>query len=430
MIKKFRHIRIIGLVSIFIIIIIVACRSSYSTLKNEKWNLSSIYNPSSSKIHPSYKIYHNSDNSSLLFAKVYTSELSFQPLGPNGELISDLSINYTLIERGENQRFVADSGTFNTTIYKKGANKYYITQIPVKAQTGKSYHLKVILRDKLKRSFNLSFLEIEKSPEIGQQFFNITRIDGEPIFKNVIIGNASVRILHSQPKSDKLFISYFKHDSKLPQPTFAAESYEVEYNKPDSIYIIKYSAKSAIQFIHDGMYFIQFDTTTNYGVSLSKFDENFPRIKTPEDLVEPLAYLTTSAEYDKLVASENKKLAVDNFWINAGGSTDKGRELIRIYYNRVYFSNYYFTTTKAGWKTDRGMVFTVYGPPQNLKKTAESETWYYYFKGGGEAISFNFIYSPNKYTVNNYILKRSESNTWHWREAVYSWNSGKIFLQD
>jgi GWxTD domain-containing protein len=351
-------------------------------------------------------------------------------LGPNGELISDLSINYTLIERGENQRFIADSGTFNTTIYKKGANKYYITQIPVKAQTGKSYHLKVILRDKLKRNFNLSFLEVEKRPEIGQQFFNITRIDGEPIFKNVIIGNASVRILHSQPKSDKLFISYFKHDSELPQPTFAAESYEAEYNKPDSIYIIKYSTKSAIQFIHDGMYFIQFDTTTDYGVSLSKFDENFPRIKTPENLVEPLAYLTTSAEYNKLVASENKKLAVDNFWIHAGGSTDRGRELIRIYYNRVYFSNYYFTTTKAGWKTDRGMVFTVYGPPQNLKKTAESETWYYYFKGGGEAISFTFLYSPNKFTINNYVLKRSESNTWHWREAVYSWNTGKIFLQD
>jgi hypothetical protein len=76
------------------------------------------------------------------------------------------------------------------------------------------------------------------------------------------------------------------------------------------------------------------------------------------------------------------------------------------------------------------MVYIVYGSPHNLKKTADSEIWYYYRRKSGEAISFKFDYQPNKFNLNQYQLERSENNTWHWREAVYSWTNGEIFLQD
>jgi GWxTD domain-containing protein len=143
-----------------------------------------------------------------------------------------------------------------------------------------------------------------------------------------------------------------------------------------------------------------------------------------------LAYLTTSADYQKLQNAENKKLAVDDFWLALGGSTNRARELIRIYYNRVYFANYYFSGNKPGWKTDRGMVYIVYGPPQNIEKSPVSETWLYYMKGASNSINFTFRHEPNSYNLDNYVLQRSESHDWHWREAVDSWRKGKIFLLD
>ncbi len=418
------------LIGFFILALsVIACTGSYKAI-SDKWDIAAIYNPAKSRIHPSFKVYHNSTISSTLFVKLFTNELLFQPLGPNGEMVSDVSMKYTLLEISDNNNFIADSGTFNTTFYKKNTGKSTLSQIPIKAEKGKSYHLKVITRDKLRRSFYVTFIDVEKTGKIGEQFFNITHLDGSPIFKNALIGNGTIRVMHANPSSDKLYISYFKNETPLPKPTFAVSSDNILYERPDSIYSIDYKQGMAIQLLYEGLYFIQFDTTLDEGVSITKFEDNFPQVKTKYDLVEPLAYITTSAEYKKLLTSENKKLAADNFWIRAAGSTDKGRELIRIFYNRVYFANYYFTTAQPGWKTDRGMVYIVYGPPHNLKKTYEDETWYYHNPGSPEPISFTFVYSPSKFYIDQYKLKRSEGHTWHWREAVYAWNNGKIFLQE
>lgn len=406
-----------------------AC-STTSETTSSKWNLSSIYNPSQSSLHPSYKIYHNASNTSLLYIKVFTNELSFQPVGTNGEIVSQLSINYVLSLAEENEKAIVDSGTYNLTITKKVSERFFMSQFSVNAETGKSYRLKLIMRDKIKQNLNLSFLEIEKKPGFGQQFFNLVYTDGSPIFRNVLIGDGAFRIMHPNPTSDKLFIAYYQNTSKPPKPTYAINELNSSIFRPDSVFVISYSPNTAISLAYNGLYYFSFDTISSEGVSVLKFDDDFPKVTKAEKLIEPLAYITTDGEYQKLLNSRNKKLAADDFWINAGGNTDRGREMVRIYYNRVYFSNYYFTTTREGWKTDRGMVYIVYGPPQNLRKTNNSEIWYYSKKGTGEQIAFTFTYSPDKYSINEYRLERSESNTWHWKEAVYAWTNGEIFLKN
>jgi GWxTD domain-containing protein len=353
----------------------------------------------------------------------------FQPIGDNGALKSDISINFSLYSSTQDKS-IADSGTYSYEIYKNTAGATHIIQIPIRAETGNSYTLKIVTKDKFKKSSNLAFLEVEKTREIGQQYFNLTEPDGNPLFKNAIMGNSPFRLLHTSPSSDKLYISFYKNDTPLPKPTFAVNSDEYLYGRPDTVYVLDYSPNLAINFAEEGMYFLQFDTTLSEGVAITRFSDDFPKISNPYDMLEPLAYITTSAEYDKLLAGENKKLAADNFWIKAGGSTGRGREMIRVYYNRVYFANYYFTNTKPGWKTDRGMVYIVYGAPQYIKKDSEWEIWYYYINKGSEAISFKFNYAPNKFNLNQYILERSESQTWHWREAVYAWTNGEIYLMD
>lgn len=357
--------------------------------------------------------------------------MMFQPLGEGGSLISNLNLEYTLFETSSDSRQVTDSGTFNYKIYQESSDKFFVTSIPVRAQEGKSYSLKLMLRDNLRKTFNLSFLEVEKSKSHGQQNFNLTNREGSPIFKNVIIGSGSFLVKHTNPSSDSLYISYFKNDVPLPKPTFAISPETSVYNQRDSLFVLEYSPNQPISLAYEGLYFIQFDTNSTEGVSVARFPKGFPRIQSSDDLIGPLAYITTTGEFNNLLEQKHGKLAADDFWINSGGNTGRGREMIRIYYNRVYFANYYFTNTVEGWKTDRGMVYIVYGPPHNMKKTANSETWMYYRKGGkNETISFKFNYKPGKFHVNQYQLQRSENHNWHWREAVYSWTNGEIFLLD
>jgi GWxTD domain-containing protein len=405
------------------------CSSPYAAT-GTRWNLSAIYNPASSKIHPSFRVYHQSDDRSLLLIKLFPNELLFNQANPSGKFMSRVSVQLQVYEIVENKPVLNDSVTYWYDIAQENVGRRYLSQIPFKADLGKRYQLRIVTRDLLRHDFNLRFLDVDKTNEFSEQSFKISNQQNIPYFSNILPSGSVYKIEHKNTNYPYIYVDYYKNDVPLPSPTFATTSKEYLYSIPDSVYMIHYSPDIYFSFSYEGLYHFRFDTNQPQGLTIVNFGTNFPKVKDPEELILPLAYITTSAEYKKLLASENKKLSVDDFWLEAGGSTGRARELIRIYYNRVYFSNYYFSNTVPGWMTDRGMVYVVYGPPKNMQKTPNSETWIYYMKGASNSIEFTFTYKPTAYSVDNFVLNRSESHDWHWREAVDSWKNGKIFLSD
>jgi hypothetical protein len=106
------------------------------------------------------------------------------------------------------------------------------------------------------------------------------------------------------------------------------------------------------------------------------------------------------------------------------------RELIRIYYNRLSYANLYFTSYKEGWKTDRGMIYMIFGSPNYINKTASTETWEYHNKQKVSIISIKFLKVPSPYTENLYVMQRNDSYTPFWRNSVESWHNGKVYSMD
>jgi GWxTD domain-containing protein len=146
-------------------------------------------------------------------------------------------------------------------------------------------------------------------------------------------------------------------------------------------------------------------------------------------MIGPMAYLASSVEFNDLANQSNMKLAVDNFWLQSANNVQSARELIRVYYNRVFFANYFFTSYKEGWQTDRGMMFIVYGPPNILSKRGENEIWVYYRKKSSEPLQFTFSRHDNPYSQNDYRLERNFVNSM-WMQAVQDWRKGKIFFSE
>lgn len=412
----------------FVVLFITNCANPYQATTTSRWNLAAIYNPASCHLHPSYKVYHNTDQTSLLLIKIFPTELLFNQANVQGEFISKVSVQVQTYEINETKTTLTDSITYNYTIKQENAGKRFLTQIPLKTEIGKRYQLRIVARDILRKDFNLRFIDIDKTSEFSEQNFNIINQNGIPYFSNVINVGEIFKIQHRNSGHNKLFINYYKESDELPKPIFAVNS-EVElYKQSDSLYIIDYSPETYIGFTHEGLYRFRFDTNQANGLNILFMNKDFPKVVEVRDLIEPLAYITTTAEYKKLLENAEKKITVDNFWLGAGGNTGKARELIRIYYNRVYFANYYFTTNRPGWKTDKGMIYIMYGPPQNMQKTANSETWNYYKPGAEGSISFTFLYKPDPYSIDNFTLLRSESQDWHWREAFDAWRAGIIYL--
>ena len=95
----------------------------------------------------------------------------------------------------------------------------------------------------------------------------------------------------------------------------------------------------------------------------------------PETMIDPLKYLTNQNEIEEIKKSDRVKVALDEFWLEITGNIERSRELIRIYFNRVLYANYFFTSHKEGWRTDRGMIYIIYGPPDKVYKTPGGERW-------------------------------------------------------
>jgi hypothetical protein len=87
-------------------------------------------------------------------------------------------------------------------------------------------------------------------------------------------------------------------------------------------------------------------------------------------------------------------------------------------------ANALFTSYKEGWKTDRGMIYTVMGPPVSMTKEADSETWIYQ-SAGSEDLRFVFKKISNIFSNNHYELFRDKSYDRPWFLAIDRWRKGQ-----
>ena len=153
---------------------------------------------------------------------------------------------------------------------------------------------------------------------------------------------------------------------------------------------------------------------------------NYPALTTAAELIEPLRYLTTSQERQRLTDAPDPKRAVDKFWLDiAQGNQKLGKDLIRRYYGRVTAANRLFAAHKAGWLTDRGLLYVVLGPPPGVRRLFNGEERWYYPDGGvsGGPISYTFRPRPSTFAPDYYELVRRPEYELLWYAAVEKWRT-------
>lgn len=224
---------------------------------------------------------------------------------------------------------------------------------------------------------------------------------------------------------NEVFCYYYKTDFKAADPPMAEQSAKVQEKlQIDSVF----SLPVGDRFVpgRQGLYFIQKDTNTVEGVSVLVTDLFYPRLTRIDDVIEPLIYITTRAEREKLVNPENRKAALDRFWLNLSGNTESAKNLIRRYYQRVNEANQYFTNYKEGWKTDMGMIYILFGPPDEMRRDEEKEQWIYRKIDDIPPLSFSFVKIKNIFAKNHYSLIRSNDYEKHWYRIVDLWRKGRF----
>ena len=101
---------------------------------------------------------------------------------------------------------------------------------------------------------------------------------------------------------------------------------------------------------------------------------------------------------------------------------DRAKNFMRNYFKRVEYANSFFTSFKEGWKTDRGMIFIVFGAPDEVQVTGQQEIWNY--KNPRQQFTFNkagSVYSPE-----HYVLVRDKNYTENWYLTIDLWRKSRF----
>ncbi len=147
-----------------------------------------------------------------------------------------------------------------------------------------------------------------------------------------------------------------------------------------------------------------------------------------EDLFEKSKFLATKNEidkYKKLNTLDGKREFMFEFW--KAKDTESGlnqNEFFRNYMQRINVCNDRFSSMgKAGWKTDRGRIYLIYGEPTEIERypnqldTRPYEIWHYNEIEGGVYFVFADITGFSDYTLVN-STKRGELRDDNWQRRI------------
>jgi GWxTD domain-containing protein len=130
-------------------------------------------------------------------------------------------------------------------------------------------------------------------------------------------------------------------------------------------------------------------------------------------LDEDVRYIITDeqrADFAKLATDELRDKFVEDFWQRRNPNpTPEWNPFKEEHYRRLAYANEQFAASVPGWKTDRGRIYIIYGPPDereghpantnpdlppdaSLTRRYHNEVWRYnHIRGLGHNVFFDFV---------------------------------------
>lgn len=172
------------------------------------------------------------------------------------------------------------------------------------------------------------------------------------------------------------------------------------------------------------LFFNQTDSSNNAGCSFISVSPYYPKLRRIDDLAKSILYLCKKEEYERIQYASDTKKEFDRFWISLVNSPDRARSILKRYFTHVTHANTFFTNYKEGWRTDRGMIYIIYGNPKEVIRSDDKEIWTYTINGKKQ--NFNFAKVPNLFVQHHYVLIRDKDLSKVWLNEVGIWRKGNM----
>jgi len=247
-----------------------------------------------------------------------------------------------------------------------------------------------------------------------------------PVFQGFVLKGSAVMLRNSTKSEKTFYATRFRQDfGPAPAPMYLSQLPANQNLQVDSTFIVQ--ANQVFTLAKEGLYLFRKDTNDFHGIGLRVEPQGFPKLTQKEQLILPLTYISTSDELKKLLNSQELKKDLDRYWLKLlSGNANKAKAVIKEYYKRIREANLMYASFKEGWKTDMGMVYVVFGVPQEILRGKDIQQWTYYGTKNYSKVTFSFTRKPNQFVDDHYTLVRYIEYEPIWYPTVELWRKGTI----
>jgi len=371
-------------------------------------------------------VFHEKDSISAVYLEIKNENLLYKYTDTAQLPYVRLKIAYALYNEAKPKQ-VIDSGNyllFNRAEEEILTAKSIYSGFKLKALLGYNYILQLSVIDLNKRIKYDKEIAIQKRDKLNRQNFLIAK-SNQMAFSNVFNANDSLQIKLNSALYFSINCDYYSKVHPIAMPPFSTKSEMEKVPTPDSSFAsVLNSSEFSFVLSGRGFYHLSLSENSSEGLSMFVFSPTYPGIGDALEMIKCTRYIMTREEYTACLEAENKKKAIDKFWLEIGGSNERARELLKRYYARVKEANKLFTSYKEGWKTDRGMIFVVFGQPSNITHKEKEEIWSYGSAVNQSSTTFIFKKVINPFSNNMFVLERSQLYKSSWSNAVDLWRQG------
>lgn len=113
-------------------------------------------------------------------------------------------------------------------------------------------------------------------------------------------------------------------------------------------------------------------------------------------LDQDVLYIITDEEravFSSLTTPEEKEAFIEQFWLRRDPDPESGiNEFREEHYRRIAYANDHFSIGAPGWKTDRGRIYIIHGPPDTTEYFDQGEQYYRPLsEGGGVTTTYSWL---------------------------------------
>ncbi len=326
--------------------------------------------------------------------KSITDQIRVKPISKDEIGISDIQLAYKMIQGSENA---------NSIFYK---NSYEIVPVP-NLVFGKD------------QPVLFYYIELYHLYNLGQDDSNLKL--------NQLMLNSRGNIVKGKDK-------YFSRnaDSRVEVGSVViadlpTDTYTIVLSVIDSVNNKGVSSSKKFFIYNPDLFYDDTSATSNLAILATTFGSMSE--EELDDIFEKSKYISTSAEidkYNKLSSEDGKRQFMNEFWkLRDDASDTPQNEFFISYFQRVEIANQrYAALSRAGWKTDRGRVFSMYGEPTEIERYPSQiesrpyEIWHYTEIEGGVFFVFADLLGFSDYSL-VHSTKRGELRDDNWTRRIY-----------